>query len=213
MDAEIYEDHIHIDPKGPAAAIIATTIIDHIKNTDMTQFPVPEYQPATKEPRQNQENRTPYTRTTPTNRETTTQQRPFSKTIVVPHASAGRVIGAKQTGINKLQVNYHVTVTYMSAKNTDPIFKINGNRDQVLQAEQEINRIVNTQDYSDQRRQTYSGPPQSTNQECNCDSCKPPQNTCTNQSRQLSIGSASWADQPQTQWNRTPICKKQPYTQ
>ena len=200
-ETETFEDHIHLDAEGPAAEILINKIKHHVSNMDLT-FELNTHQ---------QIRMTTPTRNPTTNYPTSqTQPMPYSKTFTVDMSKAGLVIGARQMGIAKLRKTYSVEVTYTSLPNTDPIFKISGQRESVWQAEKEIQRITSSAQPTTQRRAPMRQQVQSTQSECDCQNCKQQPLQCRAQPQQ-STNSRSWAEQSAITW--TPICKKLNYPQ
>ena len=173
-EAETYEDNIHLNPTAPAAQIIAKTIDDHMATIDMTHLPTEQDQnPSTRPKLTYQQTEQPQQRkTTPYNqpRQPTTfnQARPFSKSLSVPMNRAGLVIGARQSGITKLETTHKVDIHYISVRNLDPVFKITGPMENVLKAEKEIitrssdNNPLNTQQRQPPRSYTQAPPANAT---------------------------------------------------
>jgi hypothetical protein len=180
-DSDTFSDHIHLRHEGLAAKYIMETIIKHLTTMDMTTIPQNET------PEQQQQ----LTRQSETKDYQPRPQRPFSRSFAVPKEKAGLIIGVKQSGIQKLKETHNVMISYISVRNSDPVFKVTGNKNNVLQTEEEINRLID-------RKDTLPPPPTtrghytstSTNalpNTCNCDICKPPNTQCHHPPRHHNI--------------------------
>jgi hypothetical protein len=214
-EIETFEDHIHLNTTGPAMETITKLIREQIASTDLTSTPLPP-QPTASQPTTKATYQTQTTNETLTNPQANPPRstKAFAKTFTVPKNKSGRVIGARQLGIQNLQQAHGIEITYLSVPNSDPVFKVTGQRQDVLQTETEIHQIAqNTQPfYKPQKRNIFQNqqPPQNNNQECDCEDCQPPPRT---QCRSLlNQSTSSYPTTPRPQWAQSPTCKRPKFT-
>jgi hypothetical protein len=154
-----------------------------------------------------------------------TNQRPYTRTLSVPKDKAGIVIGMKQSGINKIKTTFNVNLNYISQKDADVVFKITGTIQNVTQAEDEMKWLILSKINAPPPKRNYTASNQSyntqtTDTECDCPDCKRQTIHCRNTQRNPPT-TPSWADlirQPpptpswpeiqQQDWSQSPACKR-----
>ena len=236
-DNETFTDNVHIDPQSPASATIVHQIAQHLTSLDLTPLPPPESTYlATQGRKAPTVNPTPLKTSSAQPSQTYSdpsdsqqgRSKPFTRAFTVPKDTAGLAIGVRQTGINKLKEKFQIGISYISARNVDPLFKLTGDRKNVLQAEEEINRITANhpdpnQHQNTQHPSTYPSaqnlpnypstqnlpnyPSTQNTNECNCSTCKPNPTQCRNL-QPLPSTPTAWPTPPQRDWSDSPMCKK-----
>ena len=208
-DQETFTDHVHLDPNSQAAQTIAQLIAQHITSLDVAPILTQQSQIPPK----------PTELFATTTDHTATNTRPYTRTFTVPKDQAGLVIGVRQQVLNRLKDKHQIEINYMSARNADPIFKLEGQRNNVTKAEEEIHRLAASKNDQPPHQRTKPQSNQSST-DCNCDNCRNPQQQCRN-FQQQQTPTPTWADQATSDpWNQTPTprgrnqspaCKKAKY--